>query len=183
MSGRRDSNPRPRPWQGRALPLRHFRENPAETRLYGARHVRSAIVISRLRGNVRDTTSRGDVAELQIAAALIRQGKRLLRPLSSASRYDLLIDNQDGTFTRVQCKSGVLRNGCVVFRVYSVSGHDTRAKGYVGQVDAFGVYCADTSATYLVRSKPSRAVVTWPRSGSRRHATGRVEACGRPPSS
>jgi hypothetical protein len=25
-SGRRDSNPRPRPWQGRALPLRHFRE-------------------------------------------------------------------------------------------------------------------------------------------------------------
>ena len=99
---------------------------------------------------MRDTTSRGDIAEFQIAAALIRQGKRLLRPLSSASRYDLLIDNQDGTFTRVQCKSGVLRNGCVVFRVYSVSGHDTRAKGYVGQVDAFGVYCAGTSATYLV---------------------------------
>lgn len=99
---------------------------------------------------MRDTTSRGDVAEFQIAAALVRQGKRLLRPLSSASRYDLLIDNQDGTFTRVQCKSGVLRNGCVVFRVYSVSGHNTRAKGYVGQVDAFGVYCAGTSATYLV---------------------------------
>ena len=99
---------------------------------------------------MRDTTSRGDIAEFQVAAALIRQGKRLLRPLSSASGYDLLIDNQDGTFTRVQCKSGVLRNGCVLFRVYSVSGHVTRAKGYVGQVDAFGVYCAGTSATYLV---------------------------------
>jgi hypothetical protein len=75
---------------------------------------------------------------------------KLLRPLSSASRYDLLIDNEDGTFTRVQCKSGVLRNGCVLFRVYSVSGHDTRAKGYRGQVDAFGVYCSGTSASYLV---------------------------------
>jgi hypothetical protein len=100
--------------------------------------------------NVKDTTSRGDIAEFQVVAALVRQGRRLLRPLSSASRYDLLIDNADGTFTRVQCKSGVLREGCVLFRLYSVSGHDTRAKGYEGQVDAFGVYCADTSATSLV---------------------------------
>lgn len=91
---------------------------------------------------MKDTTSRGDIAEFQVVAALVRQGKRLLRPLSSASRYDLLIDNADGTFTRVQCKSGVLRDGCVLFRLYSVSGHDTRAKGYAGQVDAFGVYCA-----------------------------------------
>ena len=26
-SGRRDSNPRPRPWQGRILPLNYFRKN------------------------------------------------------------------------------------------------------------------------------------------------------------
>ena len=99
---------------------------------------------------MKDTTSRGDVAEFQVIAALVRQGKRLLRPLSSSSRYDLVIDNADGSFTRVQCKSGVLRNGSVQFRVYSISGHDTQAKGYDGQVDAFGVYCAATSATYLV---------------------------------
>jgi hypothetical protein len=99
---------------------------------------------------VKDTTSRGDVAEFQVVAALVRRGKRLLRPLSSASRYDLLIDNEDGTFTRVQCKSGVLRRRCVLFRLYSVSGHDMRAKRYDEQVDAFGVYCAETSATYLV---------------------------------
>jgi len=49
---------------------------------------------------VKDTTSRGDIAELQIAAALVRHGKRLLRPLSSASRYDLLIDYDNGTITR-----------------------------------------------------------------------------------
>ena len=104
---------------------------------------------------MKDTTTRGDIAESQVAAALIRQGRKLLRPLSSASRYDLLIDNEDGTFTRIQCKSGVLRKGCVLFRVYSVSGHDTRAKGYRGQVDAFGVYCSGTSASYLV---PAEAI-------------------------
>ncbi len=85
-----------------------------------------------------------------MAAALIRQGKRLLRPLSSATRYDLLIDEEDGAFTRVQCKTGVLRHGCVVFRLYSVSGHDTPSKGYVGQVDAYGVFCPANGITYLI---------------------------------
>jgi hypothetical protein len=99
---------------------------------------------------VKDTTSRGDIAEMQVAAALVRAGKKLLRPLSSATRYDLLIDNEDGTFTRVQCKSGVLRNGCVLFRLYSMSGHDTRPKPYGAAIDAFGVYCRETSTTYLV---------------------------------
>lgn len=102
---------------------------------------------------MRDTTATGDVAEWQVAAALVRQGRKLLRPLSSATRYDFLIDHEDGTFTRVQCKSGVLRNGCVVFRMYSVSGHNTRSRGYSGQVDAFGVFCHATNAAYLVPIK------------------------------
>lgn len=99
---------------------------------------------------MKDTTSRGDVTEMEVAAALVRRGHRLLRPLSSATRYDLLIDHEDGTFTRVQCKTGVLRKGCVVFRLYSISGHNTLAKRYGGQVDAFGVFCPNTHTAYLV---------------------------------
>ena len=104
---------------------------------------------------MRDTTSRGDLAELAVATALVRSGKRLLRPLSSATRYDLAIDNEDGTFTRVQCKMGILRNGRVEFRIYSISGHRTQPVSYRGQVDAFGVYCPGTTACYLV---PMQAV-------------------------
>src|SRR5204862_5700267 len=81
------------------------------------------------KGAMKNTTLRGDIAEFQIAAALIRHGNRLLRPLSSASRYDLLIDNEDGTFTRVQCKSGVRRNGWVLYGGGSWSGHETEGKG------------------------------------------------------
>ena len=98
----------------------------------------------------RDTTSLGDLAELAVATALVRSGRRLLRPISSATRYDLVIDNDDGTFTRVQCKMGVLRCGRVEFRTYSVSGHGGESVNYGGQIDAFGVFCRETGDAYLV---------------------------------
>ena len=99
---------------------------------------------------MKDTTSQGDITETQVAAALVLRGLRVLRPLSAATRYDLLIDHEDGRFTRVQCKTGILRNGCVLFRLYSISGHNTRTKRYLGQADAFGVYCPQTHRSYLV---------------------------------
>ena len=98
----------------------------------------------------RDTSYRGDLSEFEIATALMRAGRRVLRPLSSASRYDLVIDEGNGSFTRVQCKTGVLRNGGIVFRTYRVSGHNTRAAPYHGEIDAFAVYCPATQAAYLV---------------------------------
>jgi len=116
---------------------------------------------------LQDTTSQGDFTETQTAAALVLKGMKVLRPLSSATRCDLLIDHDDGRFTRVQCKTGVLRQGWVVFRMYSTSGHDTRTKPYAGQVDAFGVYCPRTRRSYLV---PMTAFA-----GCRLFATLRVE--------
>jgi hypothetical protein len=74
----------------------------------------------------------------------------VLQPISAASRYDLAVDNENGTLMRIQCKTGVLREGRIVFRVYSVSGHRSAGKPYQGQVDAFGVYCEATRRTYLV---------------------------------
>ena len=104
-------------------------------------------MISRAR---RNTSRTGDLTELEVALALTRAGYRVLQPLSATSRYDLAIDNENGTLTRIQCKTGVLRDGRIVFRVYSVSGHKSAGKPYQGQVDAFGVYCEATRQTYLV---------------------------------
>jgi len=116
--------------------------------------VSNCIILSLVDGEkgrgVKDTSGRGDLTELEVMMALARAGKKLLRPLSSASRYDLLIENDDSTFTRVQCKTGRLRSGRVEFGMYSVSGHDTRARRYKGQVDAFGVHCPQNGETYLV---------------------------------
>jgi hypothetical protein len=105
---------------------------------------------------VRNTSALGDIAKLQLAAALARSGRRLLRPMSSAARYDLAIDEGDGTITRVQCKTGVLRRGCIVFRVCSTDARRPTGAPYQGQVDAFGIYCRETGNCYLV---PMSAVV------------------------
>jgi hypothetical protein len=99
---------------------------------------------------MRDTTARGDLTELEVATALIRAGRRILRPLSSGLRYDLAIDNGDGTVVRVQCKSGVLAAGRIVFRVCSTDARRRRGVSYHGQIDAFGVYCPQTRMSYLV---------------------------------
>jgi PD-(D/E)XK endonuclease len=49
-----------------------------------------------------NTTAKGDVAEQAVILALLKAGKTILRPLSNGLRYDLVVDNLDGTFTRVQ---------------------------------------------------------------------------------
>ena len=98
----------------------------------------------------RDTTSRGELSELEIAIALARTGRRVLRPLSSGLRYDLAVDTGDGRLTRVQCKTGILRDGFVEFNVSSADGRRPNGVPYVGQIEAFGIYCPQTAKVYLV---------------------------------
>jgi hypothetical protein len=98
---------------------------------------------------VRDTTRVGDVAELEITIALVRAGKHVFRPLSSGCRYGPVIDEGDGRFSRIQCKSGVLHAGRITFRAYSMNS-GSRGRTYRGEVDAFGVYCSRTRSAYLV---------------------------------
>jgi hypothetical protein len=58
----------------------------------------------------KNTTARGELSEWEVALALARTGKNVLRPLSAGLRYDLALDNGDGSITRIQCKTGILRN-------------------------------------------------------------------------
>ena len=74
----------------------------------------------------------------------------MLRPLSAGLRYDLAIDNGDGTIRRVQCKTGILRDGVILFRTYNADGRRPRGVVYRGQIEAFGVYCPQTKAAYLI---------------------------------
>jgi hypothetical protein len=93
----------------------------------------------------------GDRTEAIVIAALVRRGYRMLRPLSSNQRYDLVLD-LGAEFLRVQCKTGRLRNGAVVFSTRSCrsnrSGISTRA--YTDEADVFLVHCPDTDRIYAV---------------------------------
>ncbi len=71
-------------------------------------------------------------------------------PWGGSQRYDFVIDEGGGRFTRVQCKSGVYRHGCVYFRTASANSRRPMGDPYFGQVDAFAVYCAELVASFLV---------------------------------
>jgi PD-(D/E)XK endonuclease len=85
--------------------------------------------------------------------ALNEAGFAVSIPFGENVRYDLIID--DGCrLARVQCKTGRLRQGAVLFNVCSCYGHHLRPtetrRDYRGQVDYFVVYCSETSGVYLV---------------------------------
>jgi PD-(D/E)XK endonuclease len=106
---------------------------------------------------LRNTTTVGDLTELEVATALTRAGMRVLRPLSNGLRHDLAIDNGDGSLMRIQCKTGILRAGWIEFRAYSADARRPRGTPYWGQIEAFAVFCPQTQRTYLV---PISAVAT-----------------------
>jgi hypothetical protein len=63
---------------------------------------------------LRDTKSIGDLSEMAVALALARTGYLVSRPVGENRRYDLIID-KGGVLSRVQVKTGRLRNGAIVF--------------------------------------------------------------------
>ena len=91
-----------------------------------------------------------------VLARLVQAGKQVLTPFVENVRYDLAIDEGD-RFVRVQCKTGRLRKGVVIFAACSSTYHHPANQGtrvyaynYRGEADVFGVYCPETDAVYLV---------------------------------
>lgn len=91
----------------------------------------------------------GEISECMVLAALIKQGKVVLIPFGNNQRYDLVID-EDGTFVRVQVKTGRLINGVVKFQACSINGFTRERRNYRDQADVFCVYCPETDAVYRV---------------------------------
>jgi hypothetical protein len=92
----------------------------------------------------------GDVTQAQVLAALLSRGKKVLVPFGDNARYDLVVE-QRGVFTRVQCKTGRIDRGAVVFAVASSQYHrGGKRSSYHGQVDAFGVFCPDNGKAYII---------------------------------
>jgi hypothetical protein len=95
----------------------------------------------------------GDRSTLAVMFGLRASGYELYVPFGENTRCDLIADDGE-RLLKVQCKSGRLRRGAVVFKVCSSYAHHRNAtrpqRDYHGEVDAFGVYCRETNAIYLV---------------------------------
>jgi hypothetical protein len=98
------------------------------------------------------TSTKGAAAEAEVAAAAIRLGLVVLRPLCEGSRYDLLIDT-GSALLRTQCKwasrSGdVLATRCITSR--HTPGGYRRTRYCASEIDAIAAYAPDTDRCYLV---------------------------------
>lgn len=101
----------------------------------------------------------GERSQAIILAKLLEEGYTVLTPYGDNQRYDLVIEDSDGQFWRIQCKTGwIEEDGAYIeFNTASSYAH-TRAgqkagygrRGYQGQIEYFAVYSLDTKGVYLV---------------------------------
>jgi PD-(D/E)XK endonuclease len=96
-------------------------------------------------------SEQGDKTEAVVLSFLAQAGYTVLVPFGVA-RYDLAIDPRDGSGIKtVQCKTGRIDRGCILFRTHSVDRQTGARKHYRGEVDYFGVWCsARPGSAYLV---------------------------------
>jgi hypothetical protein len=91
----------------------------------------------------------GARAELEVASALIRSGRRVYLPLlQTDGRIDLIFDDPVNGLRRTQCKTSRVVGGVLTFAVCS----HTRSvrRDYRGQVDVFGAYSPELQQVFVV---------------------------------
>jgi len=111
-------------------------------------------------GPKRDPKKVGEQSEQVIIAQLMAVGYSVLVPVGEYHRYDLVIEDADGKFWRVQCKTAWLekRLGNEVVKFATSSSHyhyrggkyDHGRRGYQGQVEYLAVYSPDLDKMYLI---------------------------------
>ena len=109
-------------------------------------------------GPKQNTKTIGERSEAIIIAKFLEVGYGVLTPFGDNRRYDLVIEDADGNFYRIQCKTGWIESdGAYIEFATASTYYHTRAgktghgrKDYRGQIDYFAVYCPDTMKVYLV---------------------------------
>ena len=100
----------------------------------------------------------GAESEAVIAAVLIQTGYTVLTPNGYMHRYDLVIEDAEGKFWKVQCKTAWLSKdrATLLFNGYSLlmkgqkGRSESKRTGYENDVDYFAVYSPDTQKVYLL---------------------------------
>jgi len=100
----------------------------------------------------------GERSQAYIIAKLLEAGYNVLIPYGDNARYDAVIEDADGNFWRVQCKTGWVDGDSTYIQFKTASSYyHTKAgrtnhskRDYRGQIDYFAVYCPETRGMYLI---------------------------------
>ncbi|HEX8852369.1 MAG TPA: group I intron-associated PD-(D/E)XK endonuclease, partial [Pyrinomonadaceae bacterium] len=95
------------------------------------------------------TGEKGNLSEAKILAAFVAAGYFVSVPFGSGHKYDFVVD--DGTsLYRVQCKTGRVKHGALLFCAYSKAGNGSARMNYRGLADLFAVLNPEDDNVYLV---------------------------------
>lgn len=89
----------------------------------------------------KNTTGAGNRTEAAVLAAFVAVGHLVALPFGDGAAYDLILD-EDGRLSRVQCKTGRIVRGALVFNTCS-SQRTTGKTDYRGRADLFAVLSPD----------------------------------------
>lgn len=106
-------------------------------------------------GPRRHTQKTGDISESAAITRLLQCGYVVLQPIGQMHRYDLVIEDADGQFWKIQCKTGWLNEDQSIIRFATASSmnYTVKSKGwrnYRGQCDYFCVYVESLNKVYLL---------------------------------
>jgi PD-(D/E)XK nuclease superfamily protein len=103
----------------------------------------------------RHTQKTGDISEQASITRLLQCGYVVLQPIGQMHRYDLVIEDAEGKFWRVQVKTGWVNEdrSIIKFATASSMNYTVKNKGwrsYRGQCEYFAVYVEDLNKVYLL---------------------------------
>jgi PD-(D/E)XK nuclease superfamily protein len=150
-SRRPDSNRRPTLYKSVALPAELLRRGRKSTSEHAGTIANVCSVLDHPPTDSSHPVDVGQRSEAVILAELVKRGYTVLTPFGVNHRYDLVVEHNGG-FLRVQCKTGRLRDGVILFATRSTraTARGVHARGYAGEAELFLVYCPDTEAVYSI---------------------------------
>jgi PD-(D/E)XK endonuclease len=95
------------------------------------------------------TREKGNLTEAKILAALTAAGYLVSIPFGDGHKYDFVIDDSV-SLRRVQCKTGRVKNGVLLFNAHSKAGNGYAKVGYRGLADLFAVLNPEDDKVYLI---------------------------------
>ncbi|HKV56882.1 MAG TPA: group I intron-associated PD-(D/E)XK endonuclease [Ktedonobacteraceae bacterium] len=106
-------------------------------------------------GPKRHTQKTGDISEQASITRLLECRYNVLQPIGQMHRYDLVIEDADGKFWRVQVKTGRLNEdqSVILFNTASSDNRTARIRGsrnYRGQCEYFAVYVETLNKVYFI---------------------------------
>lgn len=101
-----------------------------------------------------DTNAIGDISESAIITRFLQLGYVVLTPYGGNQRYDLVIEDEEGQFWRVQCKTARINEDGTMIKFNTsnanVTGKNRQSRHYRGQCDYFAVYYEELDKVYLI---------------------------------